>query len=290
MIVGHQKIINFLNKSLKKNAVSHAYIFSGPENLGKFSLAFDFAQKLTGNDAEINPDIIIVKPDIKENKGISKEDIKIEKIRELQHQLSMTSHFGKRKVAIIDSADRMNKSAQNALLKTLEEPAEKIVLVLIARDINKLFPTIISRCVNKKFSLVSDSEIEKMLPSGEKNSEEIIFWSLGRPGLAQKIAEDIWELEKRRKAEKELSAMLDLNVSDKLAIAEKMSSDAGKLIETLNSWTILLRRDLLGHEKIIPASREKLACLISRTEKSIELVRETNSNVRLVLENLLLDF
>jgi len=184
-IVGHQKILNFLNKSLEKGSLSHAYIFSGPEHLGKFGVALDFAQKLSKSEAKINPDIIILEPEIVENsRGIMKEaEIKIEEIREFQKKLGTTEYFGRYKVGIIDNADKMNKSSQNAMLKILEEPSEKIIIILVVRDINKIIPTIKSRCAIKKFGLVSHEDMEKIIPSETKDRDEIIFWSLGRPGL-----------------------------------------------------------------------------------------------------------
>jgi DNA polymerase III subunit delta' len=291
MIVGHEKIQNFLEKSIKKNAVSQAYIFSGPESVGKFSLALEFAQKLTGSNAKINSDIIIMKPDAIDKRGITKiEDIKMEKIRDLQHQLSMTSHAGKCKVAIIDDADRMNKSAQNAMLKTLEEPMENVVLILVTDNLDKLLPTIISRCMNKKFSLASNQELEKIIPQNIKDREKIIFWSLGRPGLAKKLSENRKELEDRIGIEKELVELFGANVSEKLSLAEKISKDTGKLIETLNLWIVFLRHSLFENKKTILVSGDKIIQLIDKIEKSIEIIRETNSNTRLVLENLLLEF
>lgn len=291
MIVGHHKIQNFLNKSIEKDAVAHAYIFSGPENLGKFSLALEFAKKLTGSDEKINPDVIIIKPDIKENKGVSKEeDIKIEKIKDLQHQLSITSYFGKKKVGIIDNADRMNKSSQNSLLKTLEEPADNIVLILIVRDPNKILPTIRSRCMQKKFSLVSEEELSKIFPKDAKNKDEIIFWSLGRPGLATNLLENKNEFSRRQEAEKELQEIISGNISDKMAFAEKAGKNSPELLEKLNWWMVYFRESMFGRKASIPFSQDRMLRAIENIEKSIETIRGTNSNARLVLENLLLDF
>jgi DNA polymerase III subunit delta' len=290
-IIGHQKIQNFLKKSIEKNTVFHAYLFVGPEHLGKFSVAYDFAQKLTGNCNELNPDIIIVKPDIEENKGIVREkEIKIEKIREFQRQLGITSHFGKYKIGLIDKAERMNKSAQNSLLKTLEEPADNVIIILITNDSNKILPTIKSRCMIKKFNLVSDLEIEKILPANPKNKEEIIFWSLGRPGLVKKMEENPEELEKRRETEKELVKLTSANVSEKMAYAEKAGKDTTALVKKMNWWLILLRENLMEGKREHIFAKDKALDIIGKIEKSIKLIQETNSNSRLVLENLLMEF
>jgi len=165
-IIGHQKIIKYLDKSIKKNDISHAYIFSGPAHLGKFSLALEFAKKITGgmDDKKINPDIIIISPEIEEKDGkIKKKDIKIEKIRELERELSLSAYFGKHKVVIIDEADRLSRASQNALLKTLEEPPQKAVIILVVENINKIIATVKSRCVIKKFNYTEISRIKLRL-------------------------------------------------------------------------------------------------------------------------------
>ncbi|PIP27427.1 MAG: DNA polymerase III subunit delta', partial [Candidatus Moranbacteria bacterium CG23_combo_of_CG06-09_8_20_14_all_39_10] len=164
-IIGHQKIINLLDRAIAKDAVSHAYLFSGPESVGKFTVALDFAERLIGNIDSISSDLISIKPEIEENKGVIKKlDIKIEAIRNLLHKLSLTSVGGRYKVVIIDDADRLNRTAQNALLKTLEEPNAKVVLILVCQDERKLLPTIISRCQKMRFGLVKEAEIEKIVP------------------------------------------------------------------------------------------------------------------------------
>lgn len=291
-IVGHQKITNFLNKSIEKGVVSHAYLFSGPEHLGKFGIALDFARKLTGSKAEIDPDLIIIKPEtIKNSRGIIKEEeIKIEKIREIQKVLSTTACFGRHKVGIIDNADKLNKAAQNAMLKILEEPSENAVIILIARDISKILPTIKSRCIIKKFSLVPDENIRRMIPSEVKNRENMVFWSLGRPGLVKKFLENKDELEKKGQTEKALVDLLGSNVSEKMAFAEKASKDTPELIEILECWMVVLRKFLLAElAEDVSIPSEKILRIVEKIKESIESIRSTNSNARLVLENLLLE-
>jgi DNA polymerase III subunit delta' len=289
MIIGHQKIKSFLEKGFNRGAISHAYIFSGPEHLGKFSLAYEFAQKITRNTAEINPDVIIIKPEIRENKGILKEgEIKIEDIRELQKKLSTTSHFGNYKVGIIDLADKMNKSAQNSLLKTLEEPMDQVVIILIVRDLGKILPTIKSRCMTKNFSLVSIPEMDKLADSS-KDKKDLLFWSLGRPGILKKMIEDKNELIKRQEAKKEIISLMSSSVSEKMIFSEKNSKDTPVLLEKLGWWIVYFRSVFMENGENIPISRANLFNLIIQTERSLETMRNTNSNVRLVLENLLLE-
>ena len=296
-IIGHQKIIKYLDKSIEKNVISHAYIFSGPAHLGKFSLALEFAKKITGGmDGKVNPDIIIIKPEIKDKKPArnathsvagGKKDIKIEKIRELEHELSLTAYFGKHKVVIIDEADRLSRASQNALLKTLEEPPQKAVIILIVEDTNKIIATIKSRCVIKKFNLVKDCEIADMV-SGE-NVEEVIFWSLNRPGLAIDLQKKEGELEKRKKAQEDLGKIIDANLSEKFSFFENLSKDVSMAVEELDFWTVLLRKNILNDRKFFQLDRKKAFALILNIEKSLKIISQTNSNPKLVLENLALE-
>lgn len=289
MIIGHQKIINFLDKSIEKDVIAHAYIFSGPEHLGKFSLALEFAKKITGGmDNKVNPDIIIISPEIEEKKGvIKKKDIKIEKIRELEHELSLTAYFGKHKVVIIDEAEKLNRASQNALLKTLEEPPQNAVVILVTENLNKIIATIKSRCVIKKFSLVKDSEISEII--GKDNSEDIKFWSLNRPGLAFNLREDKNELEKRKKAQRDLEEIVGANLSEKFSFFENLSKDISEMKEELNFWIMLLRKNILENGGLFQLDQKKSFELISHIEKSLEIINQTNSNPKLVLENLALE-
>ncbi|MFA4817633.1 MAG: hypothetical protein WC608_02780 [Parcubacteria group bacterium] len=289
-IIEHSKITSLLNKSIIRGTISQAYLFSGPEHLGKFTVALDFAGRLVGGSMEINPDLIIIKPEVEEKKGIIKKwDIKIEQIRDLAHKLSLMAAGGKYKVAIIDDADRLNKAAQNALLKTLEEPNEKIVLILISQDNKKLLATLKSRCQRIKFGPVSREVLEENIPAGEKNREELIFWSLGRPGLMLKLMQDKNALDFRIQAVEELKIIMDKNLAEKLAIAEILAKDSREAVQKLNLWTVILRENLLGRSAL-GQSQQKCFKIIENIGKSLERIKETNSSARLILENLFLHF
>jgi DNA polymerase III subunit delta' len=307
-IIGHQKIINFLNKSIEKNQLSQAYLFAGPEHLGKFSLALEFARKITRphryasslasealragwpeENQKINPNLIIISPEIEEKKGkIIKKDIKIEKIRELEHNLSLSAYGGKYKIAIIDEAERLTNASQNALLKTLEEPPQKAIIILVTSDINKIIPTIKSRCVIKKFNLIGEAEIKKILKEGS-DEEDINFWSLSRPGLAMILQEEKEEKEKRKKAQADLEKILGANLSEKFSFSEELSKNIPEMIQELNFWMVMLRENILGNNKFLRLDQKKALDMIIEIERSLKIIQETNANPRLVLENLMLE-
>ncbi|HPN96707.1 MAG TPA: AAA family ATPase [Candidatus Moranbacteria bacterium] len=287
MIIGHQKIIRFLDKSIENQSLSHAYLFSGPEHVGKFAVAKYFAAKLAGREEDINPDIIILSPEIEEKKGIiKKKDITVEAIRELQKKLSVYP-VGKHKIAVIDDADFLNKSAQNALLKTLEEPPAGVIIILVVQNTAKIFPTIFSRCQTKKFSLVSDNNLEKIIPPDCPEKEEIVFWSLGCPGTAKIMSENREKLEERRKNYRELYDIISQNMTEKFSLAEEWSKDTNLLISRLSWWLVVLRDCFLGDGiKKIKLTPEKALKITEKIEEAIEVIKNTNSNPRLVMENL----
>jgi len=291
-IIGHKKILALLDRSITKNTVSHAYLFHGPAHTGKFTVAEDFAKKLTGSENVVNPDLIIVKPESEEKKGvIKKNDIKIEQIRELQHQLNLSSQLGNYKVAIIDEAERLNKTAQNSLLKTLEEAGPGVVLILVVTDIRRLLPTILSRCQKIKFGTVSEKEMrQEIIIENEEKIDELIFWSLGRPGLMLNLLKNEDELKFRKDSAKQLEKLFSQNVSERFSLAEEMSKDTAILAEKLNLWLFIFREAMLGRKKFTKTDRAKILKLIGKTEKSLETIKDTNSNARLVLENLFLEF
>lgn len=288
-IIGHQKIINFFNKSLEEGYLNHAYLFSGPEHLGKFSLAYNLAQHMTGRREKVNDDIVIISPDNPGGANSKKKSIKIESIRDLERKISMTSR-SRHKVVIIDDAEALNKSAQNALLKVLEEPPENSVIFLIVHDKKKLLPTIVSRCQEKKFSLVSKQEIESIIPDGTQNKDDILFWSLGRPGLAKIFLSDPEKMKKRQEAEMRFHDLCRQNISQKIAMAENLSKDMECLTETIDCWILIAREIIMGKRRRDCMDPVSAVEILDKLQETKESIISTNSNVRLNLENLLIQF
>jgi DNA polymerase III subunit delta' len=296
-IIGHKKILDRLGKSIKRGNVGQAYIFSGPENVGKYAVALDFAGKLLKDSSplpdtkRVNPDLIIIEPEIEEKRGVvKKRDIKIEKIRELQRKAGLSASGGTYKVAIINDANRLNKSAQNALLKTLEEPSDNFVMILVAQDEKRILPTIMSRCQRVKFGTVPLPELEKNIPADAKNKDEVLFWSLGRPGLLLELVKKPEEMSFRNESLEELKDLFRSNITEKFSFAEKLSKDTDLAIKKMNFWLIAVRQTLLGEEMGVKISQSGSLRLIEKIEECIGLIKDTNSNARLLLENLFLNF
>lgn len=150
-MTGQEHILNYLKKSIEKDRVGHAYLFTGPVHSEKKETALWLAKRLGCQ----NPDItqITVLED--------KQEISIEQIRELKRYLSLSPHSSPCKAAIIENAEKMTSEAANALLKTLEEPKGNTVLILITNVPSALLDTIISRCEEIRFRAPSLNKISK---------------------------------------------------------------------------------------------------------------------------------
>lgn len=167
-IVGNEKIKEYLKDQIINKNVLHSYLFSGINSIGKLMISKEFAKDILclqkGNnscdckscisfDGKNHPDFNI----INENS----ETIKIEMIRGLTNKIIEKPILSEKKVYIINDADKMTVEAQNCLLKTLEEPPEFAVLILITANENLLLNTIKSRCMKVNFEPISDEEMEK---------------------------------------------------------------------------------------------------------------------------------
>ena len=170
-ILGNEKNKQVLQKSIQNNTISHSYMFIGIEGIGKKMIAKKKEKKILclnktldngcncksciEFDSNNNPDFLVIEPD-----GNS---IKIEEIRNLQKMIQEKPIISNKKVYIIDNADLMTKEAQNCLLKTLEEPPEYTVIILIGSNENLFLTTIKSRCMILHFDKISNEEMKRYL-------------------------------------------------------------------------------------------------------------------------------
>ena len=181
-IIGNKKIKDILEKSIENNQVTHSYLMIGMQGIGKKLIAKEFAKEILGRDIINNPDFIYIEPEA--------DMIKIEKIRQLQKEIQEKPIISKKKVYLIDNADLMNKEAQNCFLKTLEEPPEFAVIILIGSNENSFLPTIKSRCMILHYKELNDEEIREYLQKefNEQNiSQNLIDIAGGSIGRAIKL-------------------------------------------------------------------------------------------------------
>jgi DNA polymerase III subunit delta' len=316
-IVGHEKQSENLRLSLLNGRLHHAYLFIGPDGIGKRTLGLAMAQAIhcaeLENDfcggcgacraiqAGNHADVRVVEP------ISNKKDISIQQVRELEKALSLRSFSGRQKVAIIDPATLMNWAAQNALLKTLEEPPQGCVLILIASNAGGLLPTVRSRAFALSFGPLPQQLIVDFLIRKGKTREQAEFLA----GLAMGSLGTVSKIDKEKMIEKRLEWMktlVSLRAGDYRAALNAAEALAGNREETLKflEWAGLWYRDLLSfriahtpnqvvnidmlaqiEEQSAAMEEDDLFSLLSKTDEASQLIQR-NLNRRMVLEDLLL--
>jgi DNA polymerase-3 subunit delta' len=314
-IAGHAAQLATLRQALERSRLHHGYIFIGPEGVGKRKVALSLAKAVHCAEASSDfcggcvscvnienrnhPDVRLVAP------LAGKKEISIDQVRTLEKELNYRAFSGKNKFAIIDPAELMNFSAQNALLKTLEEPPAGSVLILIASSAGGLLPTVLSRCLRLAFSPVNEAEMTRYLVERRgvdaERARTLASISLGSFGRA--LDPEMEELaEKRAVWIEALSAAKFPGAW--AAFAEELAKDRSETLQFLD-WLADWYRDVLVYRATDGAGElcnrdllEKLRAQAAAltTQNALRLRARTlaasarirrNVNRRFALENLL---
>ena len=172
-VVGNTKVKKILENAINNKTILHSYLFIGEEGIGKKLLAKEFAKTILCTSEDNKPcDICKSCVEFNSNNNVNfsiiNEDgsgIKIEDIRNMQNKIAEKPINSEYKVYIIDDAELMRDDAQNCLLKTLEEPPEYVVIILITANENKILNTIKSRCMKLYFNKLENNDMRKILTS-----------------------------------------------------------------------------------------------------------------------------
>lgn len=252
-LIGQSALTARLVSALAQGRVAHAVIFAGPSGLGKRTLASTYARALLCSAAGEkpcnacpacrkaldgnHPDLHVVKP---EEKGKS---IGVDDARGILHMIDVRPYEGGRAVVIIENAHDMTPQAQNALLKTLEEPPEHVILLLLADSLSPLLPTILSRCAVFTLKRLNEAQMMSVLQSRgyspDSKTGHAAAMADGRPGRAlELLADDVyWALK-----DKAMLVLEQLIAGHKLAEAMKFAQDNRSRPEDfLSVWESALR-------------------------------------------------
>jgi DNA polymerase-3 subunit delta' len=223
MLIGQHSAEATLARALTQDRVSHAYLFVGPESVGKQTTALLLAQTLNCTStptltpsipssaltpcgecedcrriaAGTHPDVHTILPGSKTGQNIS-----VEQMRDLRQDVARRPILGRRKLYLIPTAEAMNDEAANTLLKTLEEPPGTVTLILMATSPTRVLPTILSRCQVVRFHLAPTEMIRDWLVADGIPVETAAALALtagGRPGLARRWSREPEALERRRR-------------------------------------------------------------------------------------------
>ena len=345
---GHPGAIRLLGGAISLGRASHAYLVTGPEQVGKRTLAIDIARAVNctpspdlfgetpqapcgrcgscdriarGLHADVRViDVDTELPSSDEGSGSgqgsssrTRKNIRIEHIAELQREAALKPFEGRRRVFIVDGAETMSAEAANRLLKTLEEPAEDVLIVLVTSFPESLPPTVISRCQRIELRLVPREEIETALVERFDAEPEVatILSRIARgcPGWAVDALNDPTAMDKRAQSVQRILSVLTGDIEDRFRYAREASATftrdraAGTAeIETWLDWwrdvafaangleQHVVNADWLTSLSAVGKSLEpaELSAAVDAVERTLDALR-SNAMPRLALEVMMLD-
>jgi DNA polymerase III subunit delta' len=322
-LLGHDWAVDLLHEHVVNDDLRHAYLFTGPQGVGRRTLALRLAQAINCPQPDgpgqpcrscqtckqiermQHPDLSIVQA---ETEGGT---LKVEQVRELQRSLSLTPYAARYRVAILLRFEEAHPSAANALLKTLEEPPSQVILILTAESAEALLPTIVSRCEVLRLRPSPVDAVSQGLQTRwgmpPEQANLLAHISGGRLGYALRLGETPERLEQRQAWLNEHQSLFTGSRVTRFSYAEKITKDPEKemLPHRLNVWLslwrdVLLRvggasapvtnpdrEDDLAHisERVNLAEALRVVSAIQRTQDLLD----RNINARLAIEVFLLD-
>jgi DNA polymerase-3 subunit delta' len=329
-LTGHEWAANLLCQHVARGEMRHAYLITGPAGVGRRTLALRLAQAVnctqppapgepcgacrscTQIERMSHPDLSILQA------GREGGEIPVDAVRQLQHSLNLAPYEARYRVALLLRFEEANPSAQNALLKTLEEAPERVILLLTAENAEALLPTIVSRCeILRLRPLPLDVVRESLAARGIPAEQATLLAHIcgGRAGLAFRLSHDGAQMEQRAAWLDDLWRLLHANRAERFAYAEHAASarantreEREKIRENLRqmalTWLsfwrdVLLRAagaaaPLTNPDQAERVEQAAIAAELSGARKVITaledcLPRLANANLQLLVESLLLD-
>ena len=316
-----------LRQHITTNQMRHAYLFSGPRGVGRRSLALRFAQAINCTqplapgqpcgecricrqiEAMQQADLNLLQSS--EEGG----SLKVDHVRELQHMLALAPYESNYRVALLLRIEEATESAQNALLKTLEEPNPRVVLLVTADDPENLLPTITSRCELLRLRPIApavlSAELQNLRGLEAPQADLIAQISGGRPGYALRLVDTPDLLAERQQAMQDCLNLLGLSRLERLLFVESLTKGRARaeakvdLRGELTAWLSFWRDVMLaGLESAAPLTNldyqveiqqvaartdpQTAARMVAALEHSF--VRLNNANLQVMLDNLLLNW
>jgi DNA polymerase-3 subunit delta' len=321
-VVGHHAAQRLLAREALSGLVCHAYLITGPEQIGKTTLALEFACLLQcqGRDADSpepcgacdscrkiavgsHPDVrLVVRP-------ADKRILPVELVREVIHAANLAPSVGPRRIFILPEIERMAAASANALLKTLEEPPERVVLLLTCSEPEALLPTVVSRCQLVPTQPPTSDEIRQALVERwniePQRAEQLTALSHGRIGWAIDAAQSPDIERARSESLARLVSLTGASRDERLRAASALASDTDTAREAVELWLFWWRdvvlaacgaRSLASDGEVrAEAERQGHALGVERTQGfltalvSAREALEANANPLLTIEALLLD-
>ena len=285
-ILGQEFAKKYIINSIRNNKINHAYMFEGIDGIGKNLFAKELGNILINtNNAENSPDYITIEP--------TGNSIKIAQIRELQSDIIIKPH-STYKIYVINNAQKMTVESQNALLKTLEEPPEYAIIILITNNKESLLPTIKSRCEIIKFLPISIMELKKYLMDkgiDEKRALLLANFSRGSIEKALELSESTDFTIMRDDIQNYIQHILDKNMIEILNIQSDMDKYKDKITVLLDMMINYFRdmmmcmgnidKDMIiNGDRITFIQNMSKKITYSQVSKVIDIIEETKRKMR----------
>ena len=330
-MIGHDWAVNLLKAHITKNNVRHAYLFTGPAGVGKRTLALRFIRALNclhppqvGDycsecrscqiiSQNASPDLHVVTTEENER------SIKVDRIRTLRRSLSLSPNEASRRMALLVDFHNATEQAANALLKTLEEPPPKVVMMLTAESRESLLPTIVSRCEIISLRPIMANNLAEFLKSQGETAERahlLASVASGRPGWAITVRNEPAVLERRDQLLDEMIELVGGDRQKRFSYIKDWNNSLRKrfpilddrrkeCLEVLELWLGYWRDVMLvAYGAVEPRSnpdrkneveihsggipKDQIIIAIEAIQNTIDAI-DRNANLRLALETLMLD-
>lgn len=305
-IIGHKNIINNFKKRVELDEISHAHIIVGENGIGKSNLANKFARNILGKSQERDYIDII-------NYRCKKSSFGVDDVREIVDEISKRPFEGDKKVIIIYDGNKLTVQAQNALLKTIEEPPKGVFIILLCESLELILDTIKSRCQIYKLSPLNKEEIRLYIDNINNDSfsqDEVnaaIAYSEGIPGKAEAFLRDSSLKDLRNTLVDLLFLLTKGNIRELLEFETKIVAFKDKKEEILNILASFIRdiiiykeidedNGLINGDKIesikkiaIEMSYKKLNNIIDKIGEARRSL-QSNSNFQLTIRVMLIGF
>jgi DNA polymerase-3 subunit delta' len=281
--IGNDNLLDFLDRSLVLQKLAQTYVFTGPEDLGKSTIALSFAKNLILADVKETRDFSSVNSDLHIlSREPGKKNISIEAVRDFIKMLSLSSFLNSYKIGIIKDAETLSPEAASALLKTLEEPRDKVIIILLTSSIDSLLPTIVSRSQVLYFYPVPLETVYDYLVAElglrRSDAKDMASLAAGRPLLAAKFVENEAVYTRHLNIARLFLDFFSANIPDRLkALTKFLSADEGALTvdktsEILEIWQ-RVARDLVLINVACPGLVQHSALI-----KELEVISQANVN------------
>lgn len=306
MILGHQRHIAYLNRALAGKKFPHAYLFYGPEHVGKRTIAVALAKAFYCPQARKNllavcgsceaclriesglhPNVLLLDAErTLVSKKEKRKEIPVEDIRELARRFSYAPVGNEWRIAILDGAEKLSDEASNAFLKLLEEPGVQTLFLLIAGSRDALLPTVVSRVQHIGFSFLPDAECRTLVASRLPDTSlhpDMLRIARGRPGKIIAMADNPDLFREERKLLKDTYGVCDAPfLPDAVRLSESVSGDEERRRVFCEYLFQMLRERMV--EETSDAARASAVGVLKNLFRINDMLEGSNVNPRLALD------